>query len=238
MLVRDCMTPDPTTVAPQTSLGDALRVMRRQRIRHLPVMERDRLVGIVTWTDLMRASPSPASGLAAWEIPELLAQAPVRDVMTEHPVTVAPDLPVEDAARLLRERKIGSLPVVDGDRLVGIVTESDLFDALVRLLGGDIGGVRMAVDLPAGLVDVDRLIHALEGVRGKTPTVVIAVRLDQATRRGYVRLSTATPLQVAEALAAEGFHVTQLKVSPRPRPDAPQDLTVQRADPTTAPGHP
>lgn len=221
MLVRDCMTPDPTTVTPQTSLRDALRLMRRLRIRHLPVMEHDRLVGIVTWTDLMRASPSPASGLAAWEIPELLAQATVRDVMTERPVTVPPDLPVEDAARALRERKIGSLPVVDGGRLVGIVTESDLFDAIVHLLGGDIGGVRMTVDLPAGLADADRLLHTLEALPERSPAVVVAVRLDAAVRRAYLRLSTEAPLRVAEALAAAGFHVSQLKATPRPRPEAP-----------------
>ena len=230
MLVRDCMTPDPTTVTPQTTLRDALRLMRRERIRHLPVVEHGRLVGIVTWTDLMRGSPSPASALAAWEIPDLLAQTAVRDVMTEHPVTVAPDLPVEDAARLLRQRKIGSLPVVDGDRLVGIVTETDLFDAIVHLLGGDIGGVRMAVDFPGGLADVDRLIHVLKGLPGNTLTLAIAVRLDQATRRGYVRVSTAAPLQVAETLVAEGFHVFQVKAVPRPQPEAPPPAGPTGAD--------
>lgn len=214
MLVRDYMTLNPTTVEPDTTLDEALGLMRRQRIRRLPVLQEGRLVGIVTWTDLMRASPSSATSLAVWEIPPLLEKARVREVMTENPIVVEP---VEEAARILRERKIGGLPVVEEGNLVGIVTESDLFDALIYLLGGDIQGIRMTVDLPNGLRDVGRLAEAL-AQDDEAPTMAATVRLDTTTRRGYLRVATSSPLLVAERLAIGGFRVSNLRYAPRGNP--------------------
>lgn len=217
MLVRDYMTLNPTTVEPDTTLDEALGLMRRQRIRRLPVLQEGRLVGIVTWTDLMRASPSSATSLAVWEIPPVLEKARVLEVMTENPIVVEPGMPVEEAARILRERKIGGLPVVEEGNLVGIVTESDLFDALIYLLGGDIQGIRMTVDLPNGLRDVGRLAEAL-AQDDEAPTMAATVRLDTTTRRGYLRVATSSPLLVAERLAIGGFRVSNLRYAPRENP--------------------
>jgi acetoin utilization protein AcuB len=106
--------------------------MRKLRIRRLPVVDDGALVGIVTWTDLVRIRP-PAIG-GRWTMPNLAVAATVRHLMTTDPITADPEMSVEDAAAIMRRRKIGGLPVVDGQRVVGIVTESDLFDFFVEAL--------------------------------------------------------------------------------------------------------
>lgn len=113
MLVRDRMTSQVVTVEPKTPIYDAMALMKDRRIRRLPVMRGRRLVGIVTWTDLMRASPSPATSLSVWEIPYLLMKAPVSEVMTRTVITISTTATVEEAAVLMRQHKIGGVPVVE-----------------------------------------------------------------------------------------------------------------------------
>jgi CBS domain-containing protein len=122
-VVRDWMTKQPATVAPDSSIGAALARMRRAEVRHLLVVEADRLVGIVSHRDWRRLETGETP--AGWE------SQTVASIMTEDPVTVAPETPVTVAARVLLERKIGCLPVRDGDTIVGIFTTSDALDALL-----------------------------------------------------------------------------------------------------------
>ncbi len=144
MFVRDSMTPNPITVAPTISVPDALRLMHEKKVRRLPVVDgHGRLVGIVSAKDLLEASPSPATTLSVWEIPQLLAQLKVGLVMTREVITVSEDTPLEEAARTMADRRIGGLPVMRGDALVGIITETDLFKDLLALLGGRRRGVRL-----------------------------------------------------------------------------------------------
>ncbi len=124
--VRDWMTKQPATVAPDCSIGAALGRMRRAEVRHLLVVEADRLVGIVSHRDWRRVRDGEA--LANWE------SQPVARIMTEDPVTVAPETPVTIAARVLLERKIGCLPVRDGEAIVGIFTTSDALEAFLSAL--------------------------------------------------------------------------------------------------------
>src|SRR3972149_4514732 len=119
MLVRDRMAAPPITIDVNTSTGEAHALMRHYDIRRLPVVARGRLVGIVSWTDLMRAQPSPASTLSAWEGPGLLRKASVKEIMTADPITIGPDSPIEAAAGIMRRPKIGGLPRVEGGRPVG-----------------------------------------------------------------------------------------------------------------------
>ncbi len=131
MRVSEWMTRSVVTVTPETSISEAKRIMERRRIRHLPVVEKDRLVGIVTDRDIRLNLPSPATSLSVWEINYLLARLTVGEVMTKRPITVEAGKPVTDAAKLIIEHRIGALPVVDGETLVGIVTETDLLRAWV-----------------------------------------------------------------------------------------------------------
>ena len=131
MLVRDIMTSEPVTVRPTMSVVDARAEMARRRIRHLLVTdEAGLLVGIVTDRDIRLALPSPATSLSVWEINYLLARLTVAEVMTKTVITIDPGRDVREAARIMIDHKIGSLPVLEAHRMVGLVTETDLLRAL------------------------------------------------------------------------------------------------------------
>ncbi len=134
MLVRDVMTADPVTIGPNHSIGAALARMRRGEFRRLPVLENDKLVGIITDRDLRLAMNSPFVMREGWYDSYLMEHIEVRSCMTPNPITVEADDALLDAVRLMRERKIGGAPVVQDGKLVGIVTETDLLDFLERLL--------------------------------------------------------------------------------------------------------
>jgi acetoin utilization protein AcuB len=128
------MSASPVSVAPETPVAEARDLMQRQRIRHLLVVDRERLVGIVTDRDIRLNLPSPATSLSIWEINYLLAKLTVKEVMTKSVITIEPARQVRDAVRLMLERRIGALPVVEGGRLVGIITETDLLRAFASVL--------------------------------------------------------------------------------------------------------
>ncbi len=134
MRVKDRMHEALLTVAPDAGLAEAADLIAKHSIRHLPVVRGDRLVGILTDRDLREAWPSQATSLAIREIRYKMDKVPVSEVMSKPVVTVTPRTPLSEAARLMQERKIGALPVVDAERLVGILTESDLLDTLVDVL--------------------------------------------------------------------------------------------------------
>ncbi len=162
MLVQERMTQNPITVNPDTSVPDALRLMREHKVRRLPVVDRHgKLVGIVSDKDLLYASPSPATTLAVWEIPELLGKLRVEKVMTHGVITVTEDTALEEAARIMADSKIGGLPVMRGGSLVGIITETDLFKSLLELLGGRRSGIRVAVAVPSVKGELAKLTTAI-----------------------------------------------------------------------------
>ncbi|MDR7523352.1 MAG: CBS and ACT domain-containing protein [Armatimonadota bacterium] len=212
MLVRDRMTSPAITVDAKTSLAEAQALMREHDIRRLPVLQRGRLVGIVTWTDLMRAQPSPASTLSAWEVPSLLRQATVREIMTSDPITIGPDAPIEAAAVIMRREKIGGLPVVQDRALVGMITESDVFEAFIDLTGLRQGGARLVVDLsgrPNAVTGVASVVDAA----GVALTSLATYR--QGDRRlAVIRVDAAYPLHLEDALGDAGFPVLHLAAAP------------------------
>jgi acetoin utilization protein AcuB len=142
------MSNNPVTVSPETTVPDALTLMEKIGIRRLPVVDKDRLVGIVTLLDLVRASPSQATSLSIWEMNYLLAKLPVRDVMAKTVLTVSPETPIDEAAKLMREHRLGGLPVVSEGKLAGIITETDIFTAFLDMLGVNRGGLRLTLELP------------------------------------------------------------------------------------------
>jgi acetoin utilization protein AcuB len=134
--VADCMTRGVATIHSDALARGAADMMRTRRIRHLPVVDRGgRLVGIVTDRDLRQVVFDPAIQARAGDLADALKAVTVRDVMTWAVVSVRPDTPLREAARVMREQKIGALPVVQAGKVVGIVTEVDLLDALARALG-------------------------------------------------------------------------------------------------------
>lgn len=124
--VRNWMTGRLMTINPQTTLPEAQRIMLECKIRRVPVLKGDQLVGIVTLGDIREAKPSDATTLSIYELNYLLDQLTAKDFMTRNPITIAPEATIPEAARLMFEHKVGGLPVVENGRLVGIITETDL----------------------------------------------------------------------------------------------------------------
>ncbi len=149
MLVNERMTHNPVTVRQDTSLYDALKIMRDNKVRRLPVLSKEgKLVGIVSEKDLLYASPSPATSLSVWEINYLTSKIMISDLMTKEVITIAEDCPMEEAARIMVDHRIGGLPVMREDQLVGIVTETDLFRIFLELLGAREQGTRFTLLVP------------------------------------------------------------------------------------------
>jgi len=167
MLVGTRMTRNPVTVREDTSMYDALKIMRENKVRRLPVLDVDgKLVGMVSEKDLLYASPSPATSLSVWEISYLTSKITVKELMTTKLVTVCEDCPLEEAARLMVDNKIGGVPVMRGDQLVGIITETDLFKIFLELLGARTQGTRFSLVVPERkgmLADMAKVIADLGG---------------------------------------------------------------------------
>lgn len=132
-MVREWMTSPVITITPGTSMNAAYRLMKENNIRRLPVVKQDELVGIVTLGDIREARPSQATTLSIWEMSELLDKLAINEIMSQEVLTIRPDDTIIDAARLMLNRKISGLPVVDSTgALVGILTESDIFRMVIR----------------------------------------------------------------------------------------------------------
>jgi acetoin utilization protein AcuB len=181
MLVGKRMTHNPITVTPDISIAEAMERMKREKVRRFPVLDKNRkLVGIVAYDDLLHASPSSATSLSVWEVSYLLSQVKIKEVMTKQVITVTEDTTLEEAARLMVDHKIGGLPVMRGDVVVGIITESDLFKMFLELLGAREKGTRLTVLAPyfkgslaqisAAITERGGLILALNTFLGEDPT--------------------------------------------------------------------
>jgi acetoin utilization protein AcuB len=149
MFVRDRMSKHPLTVGDDESLSSAHHYMEEQSVRHLPVVNKaGTMVGLVTEDDLLKAEPSTATSLSVWEIHSLLERVKVKNVMVRDVVTTTEDTPIEEAAHLMLEHKIGCLPVLRDGKLVGIITESDLFRTFMELFASRQKGLRITMSVP------------------------------------------------------------------------------------------
>lgn len=167
MLVEERMKHPVLTITSDVPVQDALARMQREKVHRYPVVDkRGKLIGIVTDADLMNASPSEATTLSVWEIQSLLSKITVERVMTTNVVTVSEDTTVEEAARIMSDNHFGGMPVMRGDLLVGMISETDLFHIFLEMLGARTAGVRVTVeieDVPGKLYELTGAIQALGG---------------------------------------------------------------------------
>ena len=149
MLVGNRMTHNPIIISPDVSIAEAMERMKREKVRRFPVVDKDRkMIGIITYQDLLHASPSTATSLSMWEISYLLAQVKVGEVMTRNVITTTEDTPLEEAARLMVDNQIGSLPVMRNGLIVGIITESNIFRVFLEIFGAREKGIRVSLLAP------------------------------------------------------------------------------------------
>ncbi len=149
MLVRKWMSKNPITIDETASLSDAINLLKKHKIRRLPVLKKGKLIGIISDRDLKEASPSKVTSLDIWELHYLMSKIIVKQIMTKNPVTVSPETTLERAAILMFDNKIGGLPVIDKEnKLVGILTEQDVFKALINITGARFAANRISIVIP------------------------------------------------------------------------------------------
>jgi acetoin utilization protein AcuB len=209
MRIRDIMTKNPITVDSETLVLDAQKIMKESNIRRLPIVDKGKLVGIVTQHDLLQASPSPATSLSVHELNYLLAKMTVKEVMKKNPVTFTPDTPFEEALRIGQEKKIGSFPVMDKGKLVGIATESDIVRFLTRSLGLREEGSRITIEgLGGKLSDLERIISIIN----QHGTIILSmISLPRPEKKDWMivlRLKTSDPDPIVKEFKKAGFNVT------------------------------
>lgn len=206
MLVEDVMQRPVIMVTPRTTLPEALRLSRMRGVRHLPVLEEGKLVGIISDRDLKRAMASPANALERHELTYLLEKVSVAEIMTRSVITVVPELPVEEAARLMVKEKISALPVTAEGRLVGIVTETDVLDLFVRAMGAGEPSSRLDVVVPQGGASLADAVHAIEDTETSISSIV-TLPGRTGRREVVVRVRTINPGPAIKRLEARGLAV-------------------------------
>ena len=167
MLVAERMSRPVITTHSDVPIMDAYELMQKEKIRRLPVVDREgKLVGMVSEREILQASPSKATSLSIWELNYLMAKISVDEIMTKDVITVEADTPLEEAALLMADHKIGGLPVMKDGKMVGIVTETDLFKVFLELMGARDPGVRLAVlvrNIPGELAQLTKAVLDLDG---------------------------------------------------------------------------
>lgn len=182
MLVGERMSKPVITISPDMPITEAVNLFKKEHIRRAPVVKNGKLVGIVTEGNLMNASPSAATTLSIWEMNYLLSKIKVSEVMTKNVMTVTEDTPIEQAARIMADNKVGGMPVMRDGYVVGIITETDLFKMFLELMGAREMGVRvtaLVTDKPGGLAE---LSHAIASEKGNFVSFGVFTGEDSSNR--------------------------------------------------------
>lgn len=208
MLVRERMTANPVVVHPDMPFEDALQLLRDKKVRRLPVVDKQgNLVGIVVEKDLLYASPSPATSLSVFEVHYLLSKLQVKDVMTKRVITVGEDCPLEEAARIMVDHKIGSLPVVRGRQVVGIITETDIFKIMAEALGGRAKGLRLTLRVPEVKGELAKLTTIVAQMGGNIVTLATFLASDVQHREITLKVQEVNRDALVAALEKNGAQV-------------------------------
>jgi len=213
MFVRDYMTPNPLTITPDTSYPEAIGMMREKKIRRLPVMKRGKLVGVVVEKDLLSSQPSPATTLSIHEMYGLLERLKVEQLMSSPVLTATVNCPMEAAAAIMIENKIGCLPVMDGNKLVGIITETDIFKAFVSVLGGSVEGVRLTMELPDRVGELAKIAEIIAAANGNILAVTTTNINEDATSEVTIKETGADVDTLKKLLKERDISIVDLRTN-------------------------
>jgi acetoin utilization protein AcuB len=208
MRIKDFMSTNVVAVDENTTLHDARKIMEAHKIRRLPVMKRDKLVGLVTLRMLLEAAPSPATDLSIHELQYLLAKLTVKDIMVKDPYTISPDMPAEEALQLGQEMGYGAFPVVDNGRLVGIATESDIVRLMTRVLGVQVKGKRIDIKVSKEFGNMTKIMKILDEKKAVLLSLMTFRRPEEGFYMIVLRIQAVDAGVIAKELKAAGFAVT------------------------------
>jgi acetoin utilization protein AcuB len=203
------MNMNVVSVDEKTLIDDARKIMEAHKIRRLPVMKKDKLVGLVTKHMLLEAAPSPATSLSIHEIHYLLAKMTVKEIMVKNPFTISPDMPAEEALQLGQEKGYGAFPVVENNRLVGMVTESDIVRMMTRVLGVKEKGKRIDIRASNEFGNMKKIMEILD--KHKTVLLSMMTLPPEEWEKDWLvmlRLKGEDAGPIAMELGSSGFNVT------------------------------
>lgn len=208
MYVQQFMTSQVFTVTPSESIFNAMNLMQTKKINRLPVISGGKLVGIVTDGDLRAASASPATTLSKFEMNELLSKISIKDVAVKKVVTCTPDAMIEDAALIMRENKVGALPVMENDKLVGIITHNNILDAFLDIMGARSPGKRIVIEVR----DEMGIINEVTSVTKELELDITSFAVYHLSNRKVqilCRLDGERSEEAVGILVQKGFNITQ-----------------------------
>ncbi len=200
MLIKERMSYPVISLPPDTPVHDARNLFRQENIRRAPVVKNGKLVGIVSIQDLIDATPTKATSLSRWEINYLLSKLTVDEIMTKDVTTIDEDTPIEQAARIMADKKIGGLPVLREGKVAGMITETDLFKVFLEMMGAREVGVRVTalVDDQPGILN--RITSAVAEVGGSFISFGQFAGEDVATRLIVFKVSGAKKDDIKKAI--------------------------------------
>lgn len=166
MLVGERMSHPVIWITPDLPIHEAMNLFKRNHISRAPVIKNNKLVGIISDSDLLNASPSPVTSLSIWEMNYLMSKITVAEVMTKKVITIGEDTPIEDAAQIMADNKIGGLPVIKDGHVVGIITETDLFKIFLEFMGAREQGIRVTALLTEKHGQLAKLTETLSALGG------------------------------------------------------------------------
>lgn len=211
MYVRNRMTENPYTIASDAPISDAIALMREKSLKRVPVVEGEKVVGILTQGDIQKVSPTQATSLSIFEINYLLSKLTVKDGMSKSIITIEADSLLEKAAVIMRENRIGTLPVVEDGKLIGIITESDIFDAFIHILGIKDRGSRITVEAK----DVIGVMAEIAGIFKNREVSIsrIAVFGDGLIKDIVIRSEATDTTELEKELNEKGYKVKHVSIS-------------------------
>jgi len=208
MRVRDFMSTNVVAVDEKTSIHDAKKIMEAHNIRRLPVMRKDKLVGLVTERMLLEASPSPATSLSIHELHYLLAKMTVSEIMVKNPQTLSPDTPAEEAMEIGQEMGYGAFPIVEHGTLVGMVTESDIVRIMTRVLGVRGKGKRIDIKVDTNFGNMKHIMDILDSKKAVLLSLMTLQPEEGEDWMIFLRVDTDNAEPIAGELKSAGFTVT------------------------------
>lgn len=209
MYVKNRMTKSPYTIEYNAPINEVIELMREKNLKRVPVVDGEKVVGILTHSDIEKVSPTKATTLSIYELNYLLAKTKVKDAMTKNVISISLDSLLEEAALVMRENRIGTLPVVENKKLVGIITESDIFDAFIDLLGFKDQGSRItvkALDVPGALADIGEIFK----LYNSNISHIAAYRGDDGKSDVVIRTNTLNTVEIEQKLEEQGYKVLHI----------------------------
>ncbi len=206
MFVKNQMTTNPFTISADSSIPDAQELMSRCQVKRLPVMQDDKLVGVVSKEDIAGASPSKATSLSAGEITYLLSNIKISSIMSKNVIAISSDSLLEEAATMMRNNDIGFLPVVENGKLIGVITKNDIFDAFITLLGFRDPGTRLTIEVQ----DMPGIMASISGIFAEFGANISHIAVyTGASGKSAVVIGTRTlnTEKIEEAIETKGYRI-------------------------------